>query len=155
MAALHLRELQPVKAPHQLRGRDNKDAVGLLNNILLALGVDQQSASSLQADGFQWPIAEGLETGSDPKHSAKLALQGFISQRHEHFGFKNLLLLTAQLSPMLTAAGGKQTLGDLKPQESAYAVTISHSLQAMLAHPELKRETWMHMQALRSRVKLS
>jgi len=143
------------EAPHQLRGKDNKDAVGLLKNILLALGVDQQSASSLQADGFQWPIAEGLDAGSDPKHAAKLALQGFISQRHEQFGFDNLLLLTAQLSPMLTAAGGKQTLGDLKPQESAYTVTLSHSLQAMLAHPELKREAWMHMQALRSRIKLS
>jgi hypothetical protein len=47
------------EAPHQLRGKDNKDAVGLLKNILLALGVDQQTTSSLQADGFQWPIAEG------------------------------------------------------------------------------------------------
>lgn len=143
------------EAPHQLRGKDNKDAVGLLKNILLALGVDQQTTSSLQADGFQWPIAEGLDAGNDPKHAAKLALQGFISQRHEQFGFDNLLLLTAQLSPMLTAAGGKQTLGDLKSQESAYPVTLSHSLQAMLAHPELKREAWMHMQALRSRIKLS
>jgi hypothetical protein len=143
------------EAPHQLRGKDNKDAVGLLKNILLALGVGQQSASSLQADGFQWPIAEGLDAGSDPKHAAKLALQGFISQRHEQFGFDNLLLLTAQLSPMMTAAGGKQTLGELKSQESAYTVTLSHSLQAMLAHPELKREAWMHMQALRSRIKLS
>lgn len=143
------------EAPHQLQGKDNKDAVGLLKNILLALGVDQQSASGLQADGFQWPIAEGLDAGSDPKHAAKFVLQGLISQRHEQFGFDNLLLLTAQLSPMLTAAGDKQTLGDLKPRESAYAVTVSHSLQAMLAHPELKREAWMHMQALRSRVKLS
>lgn len=140
------------EAPHQLRGKDNKDAVGLLKNILLALGVDQQSASILQADGFQWPIAEGLDAGNDPKHAAKLALQGFISQRHEQFGFKNLLLLTAQLSPMMTAAEGKQTLGDLKPKASAYTVTLSHSLQAMLAHPELKREAWMHMQALRSRI---
>lgn len=143
------------EAPHQLRGKDNKDAVGLLKNILLALGVDQLSANSLKADGFQWPIAEGLDAGNDAKHAAKLALQGFISQRHEQFGFDNLLLLTAQLSPMLTAAGGKQTFGDLKPQESAYTITLSHSLQAMLAHSELKRDAWTHMRALRSRVKLS
>jgi hypothetical protein len=140
------------EAPHQLRGKDNKNAVGLLKNILLALGADQQSASSLQADGFQWPIAEGLDAGNNPKHAAKLALQGFISQRHEQFGFRNLLLLTAQLSPIMTVAEGKQTLGDLKPEGSAYTVTLSHSLQAMLAHPELKREAWMHMQALRSRI---
>lgn len=143
------------EAPHQLRGKDNKDALGLLKNILLALGVDQQSASSLQADGFQWPIAEGMDAGRDPRHAAKLALQGFISQRHEQVGFQNLLLLTAQLSPMMTAAEGKQDLGDLKQGETAYTVTLSHSLQAMLAHAELKREAWTHMQALRNRIKPS
>lgn len=143
------------ESPHQLRGKDNKDALGLLQNILLALGVDKQSLSSLQADGFQWPIAEGMDAGSDPKHAAKLALEGFISQRHEQIGFQNLLLLNAQLSPMMAVAEEKQTLGDLKRDKSAYKLTLSHSLQAMLAHPELKREAWMHMQALRRRIESS
>ena len=72
-----------------------------------------------------------------------------------HLIFQNLLLFTAQLAPILTAAEGKQDLGDLKHEKSAYTVTLSHSLQAMLAHPELKREAWTHMQALRNRIKPS
>lgn len=135
--------------PHQLRGRQNKDSLALLKAILAAL--ISNFDLSLKAETFEWPLAEGLGD-AEPERAARLALQGFIEQRHAQEGFSNLLVFTAQLGNMFRDSAQEELLGDIDTNSGLYNLTLSHSLHSMLAHPLLKREVWSHLQALRARL---
>ena len=140
------------EAPHEAGGRENHQATSLLTNLLVALGLGQEELAGLTADRFNWPIAEGLGAMGDSRHAAKLALNGFIAQRHEQQGFSNLLLLTAQLVDVMSDHSGQPAMGDQKRVDAPYKFTITHSLHAMLAHSDLKREAWQHLATLRGRL---
>ena len=140
------------EAPHEAGGRENQQATSLLTNLLVALGLGQEELAGLTADRFNWPIAEGLGAMGDSRHAAKLALNGFITQRHEQQGFSNLLLLTAQLVDVMSDHSGQPAMGDQKRVDAPYKFTITHSLHAMLAHSDLKREAWQHLATLRGRL---
>lgn len=140
------------EAPHEAVGRENQQATSLLTNLLVALGLGQEELAGLTADRFNWPIAEGLGAMGDSRHAAKLALNGFITQRHEQQGFSNLLLLTAQLVDVMSDHSGQPAMGDQKRVDAPYKFTITHSLHAMLAHSDLKREAWQHLATLRGRL---
>lgn len=140
------------EAPHEAGGRENQQATSLLINLLVALGLGQEELAGLTADRFNWPIAEGLGAMGDSRHAAKLALNGFITQRHEQQGFSNLLLLTAQLVDVMSDHSGQPAMGDQKRVDAPYKFTITHSLHAMLAHSDLKREAWQHLATLRGRL---
>ena len=140
------------EAPHEAGGRENQQATSLLINLLVALGLGQEELAGLTADRFNWPIAEGLDAMGDSRHAAKLALNGFITQRHEQQGFSNLLLLTAQLVDVMSDHSERPDMGDQKRVDAPYKFTITHSLHAMLAHSDLKREAWQHVAALRGRL---
>ncbi|MGB1667250.1 MAG: hypothetical protein ACPHDP_06190 [Pseudohongiellaceae bacterium] len=140
------------EAPHEAGGRENQQATSLLTNLLVALGLGQEELAGLTADRFNWPIAEGLGAMGDSPHAAKLALNGFITQRHEQQGFSNLLLLTAQLVDVMSDHSERPDMGDQKRVDAPYKSTITHSLHAMLAHSNLKREAWQHLAALRGRL---
>ena len=140
------------EAPHEAGGRENQQATSLLINLLVALGLGQEELAGLTADRFNWPIAEGLGAMGDSRHAAKLALNGFITQRHEQQGFSNLLLLTAQLVDVMSDHSGQPAMGDQKRVDAPYKFTITHSLHAMLAHSDLKRDAWQHLAALRGRL---
>ena len=140
------------EAPHEAGGRENQQATSLLINLLVALGLGQEELAGLTADRFNWPIAEGLGAMGDSRHAAKLALNGFITQRHEQQGFSNLLLLTAQLVDVMSDHSERPDMGDQKRVDAPYKFTITHSLHAMLAHSDLKREAWQHLAALRGRL---
>ena len=140
------------EAPHEAVGRENQQATSLLINLLVALGLGQEELAGLTADRFNWPIAEGLGAMGDSRHAAKLALNGFITQRHEQQGFSNLLLLTAQLVDVMSDHSGQPAMGDQKQVDAPYKFTITHSLHAMLAHSDLKREAWQHLATLRGRL---
>jgi hypothetical protein len=141
------------EAPHEAGGRENQQANSLLANLLAALGMGQEELAGLTADRFDWPIAEGLGAMGDSRHAAKLALNGFIAQRHDQQGFPNLLLLTAQLVDLMSDHSEQPDMGDQNLVDAPFKLTISHSLHAMLAHSDLKREAWQHMAALRERLK--
>ena len=140
------------EAPHEAGGRENQQATSLLTNLLVALGLGQEELAGLTADRFNWPIAEGLGAMGDSRHAAKLALNGFITQRHEQQGFSNLLLLTAQLVDLMSDHSERPDMGDQKRVDAPYKFTITHSLHAMLAHSDLKREAWQHLATLRGRL---
>ena len=140
------------EAPHEAGGRENQQATSLLINLLVALGLGQEELAGLTADRFNWPIAEGLGAMGDSRHAAKLALNGFITQRHEQQGFSNLLLLTAQLVDVMSDHSERPDMGDQKRVDAPYKFTITHSLHAMLAHSDLKREAWQHLATLRGRL---
>ena len=140
------------EAPCEAGGRENQQATSLLTNLLVALGLGQEELAGLTADRFNWPIAEGLGAMGDSRHAAKLALNGFITQRHEQRGFSNLLLLTAQLVDVMSDHSERPDMGDQKRVDAPYKFTITHSLHAMVAHSDLKREAWQHLAALRGRL---
>ena len=140
------------EAPHEAGGRENQQATSLLINLLVALGLGQEELAGLTADRFNWPIAEGLDAMGDSHYAAKLALNGFITQRHEQQGFSNLLLLTAQLVDVMSDHSERPDMGDQKRVDAPYKFTITHSLHAMLAHSDLKREAWQHLATLRGRL---
>ena len=140
------------ETPHEAGGRENQQATSLLVNLLAALGLGQEELAGLTADRFNWPIVEGLGTMGSSRHAAKLALNGFIAQRHEQQGFSNLLLLTAQLVDVMSDQSERPDMGDQKRVDAPYKLTITHSLHAMLAHSDLKRETWQHLAVLRGRL---
>ncbi|MAK94422.1 MAG: hypothetical protein CMQ69_07425 [Gammaproteobacteria bacterium] len=140
------------EAPHEAGGRENQQATSLLTNLLVALGLGQEELAGLTAGRFNWPIAEGLGAIGDSRHAARMALKGFITQRHEQQGFSNLLLLTAQLVDVMSDHSERPYMGDQKRVDAPYEFTITHSLNAMLAHSDLKREAWQHLAALRGRL---
>ena len=143
------------EVPHEGGGRENQQATSLLSNLLAALGIGHEELAGLTAVRFNWPIAEELGVMRDSRHAAKLALNGFIAQRHDQQGFPNLLLLTAQLVDLMSDHSEQQDMGDQKLVDAPFKLTITHSLHAMLAHSDLKREAWQHMTALRERLKLA
>ena len=140
------------EAPREAGGRENQQATSLLANLLAALGFGQEELTGLTADRFNWPIAEGFGAVGDSRHAAKLALNGFITQRHEQQGFSNLLLMTAQLADLMTFNSEQPDMGDQDLVDVPFKLTITHSLHAMLAHSDLKREAWQHSTALRERL---
>ena len=140
------------EAPHEAGGRQNQQATSLLANLLAALGIGQKERAGLTADRFNWPIAEGIGATGNSRHAAKLALNGFIAQRHDQQGFPNLLLLTAQLIDLMSDHSVQPDMGDQNLVDAPFKLTITHSLHAMLAHSDLKREAWQHMTALRERL---
>ncbi len=141
------------ESPHQLAGRQGREVQDLLLAILRALSVSVPE-HGLQAEQFNWPLAEGLEVMGDGRRGAGLALQGFISQRQEQDRFQNLLVFTAQLADLLGPGHDKRDehYGDHGAVAAGYQLCISHSLSAMIAHPQLKREVWAHLQALHGRL---
>ena len=140
------------EAPNEAGGRENQQATSLLANLLAALGIGQKELAGLTADSFNWPIAEVIGAMGNSRHAAKLALNGFIAQRHDQQGFPNLLLLTAQLVDLMSDHSVQPDMGDQNLVDAPFKLTITHSLHAMLAHSDLKREAWQHMTALRERL---
>ncbi len=140
------------EAPHQLRGKQNRDSMNLLQAILDALLPDGEDLS-LAAVEFAWPIAEGL-AAADPRRAAALALQGFINQRQEQDQFSNLLIFSGQIHRLLLPQAADESYGDQVSEQLQSQLTVTHSLQSMLVHPLLKRETWAHLQPLRQRLRV-
>lgn len=132
------------------------DAVRLLlKAILQALGVNLET-TGLQPDQFNWPLESGIKVKGDPALAAQQALLGYITMRQQRDGFEQLLVFSAQLSTLLLRdMAGQGTELDRFDQLAAgghFHITVTHSLQSLLAHPILKRETWEHLQALRQRM---
>ncbi len=138
------------EAPHQLRGKQNRESQLLLQAILAAI-LPAQEGLELAPVEFDWPIAEGL-AAADPRRAASLALHGFINQRQEQDGFANLLVFAAQIHTLLLGERDGEVFGDQESADMTSKLTVTHSLQSMLVHPLLKRETWAHLQSLRSRL---
>ena len=133
-------------------GKQNRDSMNLLQAILDALLPDGEDLS-LAAVEFAWPIAEGL-AAADPRRAAALALQGFINQRQEQDQFSNLLIFSGQIHRLLLPQAADESYGDQVSEQLQSQLTVTHSLQSMLVHPLLKRETWAHLQPLRQRLRV-
>lgn len=151
---LHYMRISPSLAvidevPHQ-QSQQAPENILLLKAILHALGVDHQQAS-FKADSLHWPLETGIALTGDPAQAAKQALLGYIAMRQQQDKFAHLVIFGSQVADFFlqdTAAGER----DQPINNGVYHITVTHSLQALLSHPILKRETWAHLQALRSRL---
>lgn len=137
--------------PHQLHGKQSRDSMTLLRAIIKAILPADTGEIELSAVELDWPIAEGL-AAPDPRRAATLAVQGFINQRQEQDRFANLLIFSGQIHQLLVAQQGAESYGDQESDKLKSRLTVTHSLQSMLVHPLLKRDTWAHLQSLKKRL---
>lgn len=127
----------------------------LLRAILQALGVNSE-AIEFKPEPFNWPLETSIDVQVDPALAAQQALLGYMAMRQQRDSFQHLLVFAAQLSTLLPEdrqIQGENNVGDNQTEPAGpYSITVTHSLQSLLAHPILKRETWAHLQALRQRL---
>jgi hypothetical protein len=138
------------EVPHQQARNEAGSSLSLLHGILKALGVECGEVT-FEPELFHWPLAEGMAMKNDPAVEARKALQGFITMRQQTDRFKHLIIFAGQVEEVLGSAS--QPLNrDAMAESGSYYVTITHSLQSMLAYPVLKRDVWAHLQPLRKRL---
>ena len=137
--------------PHQQAQSGQSAAIALLKAILLALEVDI-SACDFQPESLSWPLAEELMMKNDPRVEASNALLGFIRVRKDLDDFENLLVFGSQIDELLMAQRGDLEQRDFQATGSDYFITLSNSLQSVLAYPQLKRDVWRQLQLLRLRL---
>lgn len=138
------------EVPHQQARREAGATLSLLHAILQALSIDC-SGVNFDPDNFNWPLMEGIAMKNDPKVEARKALSGFIAMRQQTDRFRHLIIFAAQVEDVLLPQA-QQTNRDYMEEGGQYHITLTHSLQAMLAYPELKRDVWSHLQPLRLRL---
>lgn len=138
------------EVPPQGSRQLGEESLALLRGILKAVGEDGSDLSA-NFEEFSWPLQSGYSMKNSPEIEAAKALSGFLQMRHETDGFSNLLVFAGQLEAVLL---GKDANIDARDSESCrgYFVTVTHSLASMLSVPDLKRDVWQHLQALRKRM---
>ena len=140
--------------PH-LQGNTNQaDAIALLKSILLALDLDISNCV-FKAEKLNWPLIEELSPHNDQIINAKNALLGFIKIRQEIDKFSNLLIFAGQIEDLLLIQEEKIEKRDYRAVDSDFFITLTSSLQSMLALPILKRDVWQQLQPLRQRLSSS
>lgn len=128
-----------------------KESIILLKNILKALGVSIDEVE-LRHESFNWPLVEGLTSNAGAAVAAKQALQGFIVGRQQQDGFKNLLVFAGLIDDLLIGPAAAADKRDYKFSNSDCFVSLTHSLQSMLSFPQLKKDVWHQLQALKTRI---
>lgn len=146
------------EVPFERSHRVSDSVLILLRSILQALGVNCEE-SELKPEPFNWPLETSIDIQVDPALAAQQALLGYMAKRQQSDGFRHLLVFAAQLSTLLPAdrqiQGEPVASRDQAASPGHYSITVTHSLQSLLAHPILKRETWAHLQALRRRLAIA
>jgi len=143
------------EVPYQKQTKVSDAVNSLLLAILQALG-ENPEAEALRAEQFDWPLESGFAVKGDPAMAAQQALLGYLAMRKQRDGFQQLLVFSAQLPALLigdkVGACKNTDQFDQFAVNGNYHLTVTHSLQSLLAHPILKRETWAHLQPLRQRL---
>lgn len=125
--------------PYAQSTNPDRDRLDLLRNILTALEVDHAHCS-FRAETIAWPLEADMEFDESPDAAAEQMLRGFIAQKHRSHGFKHLLVFAGSLEALLEA--NKSSLA------AEFSMTITSSLSAMLAYPDLKRQVWQQLKPL-------
>lgn len=136
--------------PLQQSLESRSESLNLLRNILHAINV-QSETSDYVAESFNWPLVEGLNENTDEKLAAKQALQGFILGRRRQDEFQNLLVFAGKIDELLVDSPETMNNRDFQASNAEFFTTITHSLQSMLSYPDLKKDVWQQLQALRQR----
>lgn len=122
----------------------------LLASILKAVGVacEEKDLSSMV---FSWPMPD-MPLEEQGAESARLTLEGFLGRRFKLRPIRNLLVLAEQsasfLFPPDFSAAEQGPL--FKHPHFDVSVTLTRSLNAMEAVPEIKRVVWQALQPLKA-----
>lgn len=125
--------------PHAQTEISDGDRLELLRNILTALEVDY-SRCDFKAESIAWPLPTQMEFDESPDDAAEQMLNGFVAQKHRSHGFKHLLVFAGSLESLLEANKASLAAG--------FSMTITSSLSAMFAYPDLKRQVWQQLKPL-------
>ena len=125
--------------PYAQNDTPERARLELLRNILTALEVDY-SHCDFQAETISWPLEAEMEFDESPDEAAEQMLNGFIAQKHHSHGFQHLLVFAGSLEALLEERQVTMAAG--------FSMTITSSLSAMLAYPELKRQVWQQLKPL-------
>lgn len=136
-----------------------QESMSLLKNILRALGLNSEKVQ-LKQESFNWPLVEGLTSNAGDAVAAKQALQGFIVGRQQQDGFQNLLVFAGLVDDLLVGPDDdsdkdkkeERDKRDYRSKNSDCFISLTHSLQSMLSFPQLKKDVWQQLQALRARL---
>ncbi len=143
------------EVPYQQQVTAPDAVMSLLLAILHALS-ENPEAGALKEEQFDWPLESGIAVKGNPAMAAQQALLGYIAMRRQRDGFQQLLIFSAQLTTLLfddkIGVGKNSDQFDQFSVSGNYHLTVTQSLQSLLAHPILKRETWAHLQPLRQRL---
>ena len=139
-----------VDRPPQIAREQQQQAAELLQGILRAV-LPVAPADLPRPENFSWPLLATM-AGDRSEQSAARALHGFIRSKQERDGFANLVVFSEQLGPLLQQAQAAAADFPATFTGRELRLTLCHSLSSMLALPEMKRETWQGLQALRGRL---
>ena len=79
-------------------------------------------------------------------------LAGFIRKKLQEASFENLLVFTDTISDFFIRREKAESIRDYFNETEGFHLTISQSLDTMLAHPDLKRDVWQQLQPLKKRI---
>ena len=125
--------------PYAQAGRSDRERLDLLRNILAALEVDYTNCD-FKAETIAWPLEPDMIFEESADTAAQQMLNGFVAQKHRSHGFEHLLVFAGSLEALLEENKGAMA--------AHFSMTITSSLSALLAYPELKRQVWQQLKPL-------
>ena len=123
------------EVPYLGLARTGKEVSNLLTAILRALG--QELAELPTATRFNWPLSTDDDASRRREPEACQALEGFMVKRLDENFFDVVVVFGSQCEALFASSGVGQLLA-----ESSNRVIHTHSLDAMLQVPTLKRSVW-------------
>ena len=136
------RELAVIcEVPYLGHDQDQPRRDALLAAILRALNLSDPQLP--KAERFHWPLTAEEDAADSRIHEACQTLDGFLKKRLQQSPFRVLLVFAVQLQALLDKSG---IAGKL--EERNIRVIHSHSLDAMLKIPALKKAVWQDIRGL-------
>jgi|GEM_PF-3808046 len=123
------------EVPYFGLSRTEKEVNTLLGAILRALG--QEVTDLANAARFNWPLSADDDASGLRAPEAYQALQGFLGKRLDANFYDVIVVFGSQCEDLFASSGVGQLLA-----ESSNRVIFTHSLDALLKVPVLKRSVW-------------
>ncbi|MGI9285190.1 MAG: hypothetical protein ACR2P1_07350 [Pseudomonadales bacterium] len=120
----------------------------LISNLLFALG--HSSLQRTQPDYFDWPIRGGRQALALSPHEMVFGVLQRVLEQHKP---RNMLLMGELAVKHVLATKDKDFVAGVSPDSSplylGVSIVTTHASAELLHNPQLKAETWQHLQSLR------
>lgn len=128
------------EVPYLGSARPENEVQNLLAAILRAIGQDIDLPGP---DRFNWPLSADDDASGRRAPEAYQALQGFLRKRLRNNTMRVVVVFGNQLEDLFASSGVDQQLNAVCGQ-----IIHTHSLDAMLKVPALKRSVWDSVRAI-------
>jgi hypothetical protein len=134
----------PHLGPGQLSARHKT----LLTSLLAALGIPAEDME-VESKPFTWPMVTGLHVDNSAR-AAAIALLAYLQQKQSDWSFGRLLVMGENaLQPVfITSEEDKDSSAGPSLDHGKWKFALTRSLDELLQHPELKKESWMRIRTL-------